>query len=105
MKLGSKKPTPKKLSPAMERLVGSISNQGIWGGRRDEVVKGIEELEKRKTEAESHMNRLQGEVTATINGIMDSDKNLKGEDILAEAQGIIRANAEAKQPKLPGTKK
>ena len=107
--IGKKKnPVPKKLSPAMERLVGAISNQGIWDNRRAEVVKNLDTLETKKTETEAHLNRLQGEITATINGILDNDKNLKGEDVLKEAQAVVRANAEAKrkkQPRLPKTRK
>ena len=92
-----KKATPKKLSPAMERLVGSMGNQAIWGSRRNNSLQMQAEAGKHISECEAHLNRLNGEIMATVNGIIDSNPKLKSEDILKEAGEIVDANEKAKQ--------
>lgn len=97
-----KKVTPKKLSPAMERLVGSMSNQAIWGNRRNSSMKQMEEVRKGIAECEANLNRLNGEIIATVNGIIDSNQKMSADDILKEAGSIVDANAKAKQqPPMP----
>lgn len=98
-----KKVTPKKLSLAMERLVGSLSNQSIWGARRVNSLKQQSEIQQHITECEANLNRLNGEIMGTVNGIIDSNPKLNADDILKEASEIVNANqiANQKQPPMP----
>jgi len=94
----------KKLSPAMERLVGAMSNQAIWGNRRAIGMKEKAEVQKSINECEANLNRLNGEIMGTVNGIIDSNPKANADEILEEAGLIVDANQKAKQdnqPKLP----
>lgn len=106
MKL-SNKTKPKKLSKAMERLVGSLSNQAIWGSRRANAVKAKTDVENQIRDMESNLDRLQGEITGTINGMLDNDPKADGGKILEEAQAIVNENIKAKQQlsQIPGLEK
>jgi len=91
-----------KLSPAMERLVGILTNQMIWGGREQKVMGDQDMLVKQLKEVQANLYRLQGEATATVNGIMDNDNKLKMEKVFQEAQAIVDKNmADKRQPQIP----
>ena len=92
----------------MQRLVSALTNQGIWGERNQQVNKEIDNLIKKRDETDANLNRLQGEIEGTINGILDSNPKTKGDAVLKEAQTIVmenvKKNRKTKKPPQPPEK-
>lgn len=95
----------KKLSPAMERLVGDLGNQAIVGAQLNRLNKDKIDIQKTIENYGARMNMLQGAISSTINAIQDVDKNRSSDDIMQEAQIIVDKNmAEKRKQNIPPAK-